>query len=264
MMMETGHFYDFGPFRLDARKHLLLRGGQPMALTPKALETLMLLVESCGRVMEKDELMKKLWPDAFVEEANLAQHISTLRRVLGESPGDHHYIVTVPGHGYQFVAEVRAECGASDDELIVEKRTVSRIIVEEKQSRDEEGQLSLAAGDSRAGFPQLALPPPSSRPRFYSAKLLALAGLVAASALVLGGLSVKYFFQQGPPSPPELRQQQLTSNPVEVPVLGAAVSPDGKYLATIDQTGIFLRIIQTGETHSVPFIKGFTPSLFPL
>jgi len=262
--MESGHFYDFGPFRLDARKHLLLRGRQPVALTPKAFETLTLLVENSGRVLEKDELMKKLWPDSFVEEANLAQNISMLRKALGESPSDHRYIVTVPGRGYQFVAEVREEGDQADDELILEKRTVSRVIVEEKQSGDEGGQSSLAAGGSDAGFPRLALPPYSSRPKFYAAKLLALAGLVAAGALVLGGLSVKYFFRQSPPSPPELRQQQLTSNPVEVPVLGAAVSPDGKYLATLDQTGIFLRIIRTGEPHPVPFPKGFAPSLFPL
>src|SRR5258708_29182355 len=96
-IMETGGLFDFGPFRLDARKHLLLRGGQPVALTPKALETLLLLVQNSQRILEKDELMTKLWPDAFVEEANLAQHVSTLRKVLGESPGDHHYIITVPG-----------------------------------------------------------------------------------------------------------------------------------------------------------------------
>jgi DNA-binding winged helix-turn-helix (wHTH) protein/Tol biopolymer transport system component len=261
--MESGDFYDFGPFRLDARKRLLLRAGQPVALTSKVFETLLQLVENSGRVMEKDELMNKLWPDTVVEEANLAQHISTLRRVLGESPSDHRYIVTVPGRGYRFVAEV-ATAEGDEDELVVEKRTISRVTLEEEQDGGEGEQNSLAAGSPEAGFRRLALPPSSSRPKFYGAKLLAGAGLVAASALVLGGLFVKYFFRQGPPAPRELRQHQLTSNPVEVPVLGAAVSPDGKYLATIDQTGIFLRIIQTGETHSVPFLKGFTPSLFPL
>lgn len=254
--MGSGHFYDFGPFRLDVSKQLLLRGGRPVALTPKALETLLLLVQNSQRVLEKDDLMNKLWPDTVVEEANLAQQVSTLRKVLGESPSDHHYIVTVPGHGYRFVAEVR-RASEDPDELVIEKHTVSRVILEESQGEHN----GPAAGDYEAGLPRLGLAPHFSRPRFYTAKLLALAGLGAVTALVLGGLAVKHF--ESPPSPPELIQQ-LTSNPVEVPVFGAAISPDGKYLATIDQTGIFLRIIRTGETHSVPFLKGFTPSEFPL
>ncbi|HLY63793.1 MAG TPA: winged helix-turn-helix domain-containing protein [Terriglobia bacterium] len=254
--METGQLYDFGPFRLDAQKHLLLRGSQPVVLTPKALETLIVLVENSGRVMEKDELMSKLWPDTIVEEANLAQHISTLRKILGESPGDHTYIITLPGRGYRFVAEVRR---ASDDtdELIVEKRTVSRVILEET-----EGGQEAAVRDPGSDLPQYALSAYPPRSKYYRLKFLALALLGVATAIVLGGLAVKNF-QTSPPRP-EIKHQQLTSNPVEVPVLGAAISSDGKYLATIDQTGIYLRIMKTGETHSVPFLKGFTPSLFPL
>ncbi|HEV2348284.1 MAG TPA: winged helix-turn-helix domain-containing protein [Terriglobia bacterium] len=258
--METGQFYDFGPFRLDAHKHLLLRANQTVALTPKALDTLLLLVENSDRVMEKDELMKTLWPNSFVEEANLAQHISTLRKVLGESPGDHHYIVTVPGRGYQFVAEVRAECEASDDELIVEKRTVSRIIVEENQSRHEEGQPSLAAGSSEASFHRLALPQYSSRLRFSTTKILAGAGVVAAITLALLGLEVELNHRRGPAPSPEPKQQQLTYNSSEVSLMGAAISPDGRFLAYIDRKGIFLRTIQTGETHSVRPPEGFSPS----
>lgn len=99
--------YAFGPFRLDPAQRLLLRDGQPVPLTPKAFDILLALVENRGRVLEKDELMRLVWPDTVVEESNLTQHIFTLRRVLGEGPNDHRYIATVPRHGYRFVAEVR-------------------------------------------------------------------------------------------------------------------------------------------------------------
>lgn len=267
--MESGDFYDFGPFRLDGRKRLLLRDSQPVALTPKALETLLLLVANSQRVLEKDELMKKLWPDAFVEEANLAQNISALRKALGESPSDHHFIVTVPGRGYRFVAEVRkagealyhSVQGEDAEELVVEKRTVSQVIVEEGQSESEAGESALAARGADARSRELRLPPYSSRSPLKGTRLLA---LFAAATLVLGGIVVKLLLRQSPPSLPELSQRQLTSNPIEAPLLGAAISPDGKLLAYIDRTGIFLRTIQTGEVHSVPFIERFTPSLYSL
>jgi len=101
------HIYEFGPFRLNPQKRILLREGEVVALTPKALEILLALVENHGEVLVKEELMQDIWPDTIVEEGNLNRNISTLRKVLGESPNDHHYIVTVPGRGYQFVAEVR-------------------------------------------------------------------------------------------------------------------------------------------------------------
>ena len=98
--------YNFGAFGIAAGKRLLLKNGEPVALTPKAFDTLLYLVENRGRVVSKDELMTAVWPDTVVEENNLNQNISTLRRVLGENPGDNQYIATVPGKGYQFVAEV--------------------------------------------------------------------------------------------------------------------------------------------------------------
>ena len=103
---QTKHFYQFGSHRLDPAKRVLLLEGKPLPLTAKVFDTLLVLVERRGQVVEKDELMKLLWPDSFVEEANLSQNVSILRKVLGESPNDHRYIVTVPGRGYRFVARV--------------------------------------------------------------------------------------------------------------------------------------------------------------
>ena len=99
--------YAFGEFRLDVSKRLLCRGGAPVPLTPKVFDTLLYLVEHPGTALTKDELMSAVWPDTVVEENNLGQNISKLRSVLGESPGDHRWIVTLPGRGYRFVADVK-------------------------------------------------------------------------------------------------------------------------------------------------------------
>jgi DNA-binding winged helix-turn-helix (wHTH) protein/Tfp pilus assembly protein PilF len=105
--LQRKPFYEFGAFRVDPGKRLLLREGQPVPLTAKAFDTLLVLVENQGRVLEKDELMRLVWPDTVVEESNLSQNVFTLRKVLGEQPHEHLYIATVPRRGYQFVAEVR-------------------------------------------------------------------------------------------------------------------------------------------------------------
>src|SRR5580693_1116721 len=103
---QEPHIYAFGNFRLDVSKRLLFRDGEPISLTPKVFDTLVYLVEHNGKVLSKDDLMLAVWPDTVVEENNLGQNISKLRSVLGESPGDHRWIVTLPGRGYRFVADV--------------------------------------------------------------------------------------------------------------------------------------------------------------
>ncbi|MCM3871377.1 MAG: tetratricopeptide repeat protein [Pyrinomonadaceae bacterium] len=106
------HTYEFDDFRLDAVRRLLLRSGEVVPLTPKVLETLLYFVRNRGRVLGKSELMGALWPDAFVEENNLTQSVSSLRRALGEARGENRYVVTVPGQGYRFAAEVRTIASA--------------------------------------------------------------------------------------------------------------------------------------------------------
>jgi Tol biopolymer transport system component/DNA-binding winged helix-turn-helix (wHTH) protein len=99
-------YYRFGPFVLDPASRLLLREEQPVPITTKVFETLVVLVENRGRVVTKDELLLRLWPNTTVEEANLAQNISTLRKALQDNPKDHRYVATIPGRGYSFVAAV--------------------------------------------------------------------------------------------------------------------------------------------------------------
>jgi DNA-binding winged helix-turn-helix (wHTH) protein len=103
MVLQAKQLYEFGQFRLDPQERLLLRDGEPIPLTPKAFDMLLVLVENGGRLLEKEELMRRLWPDSFVEEGNLAQNVSMLRRALGESPEGQKFIETVPRRGYRFI-----------------------------------------------------------------------------------------------------------------------------------------------------------------
>ena len=106
MSEQAKHFYAFGPFRLDSEKRVLVRDGVPVPLAPKVAETLLLLVESAGHLVDKDDLVKRVWPDAFVEEGNLNKNIFVLRKLLGVWDGNREYIETVPKRGYRFVAQV--------------------------------------------------------------------------------------------------------------------------------------------------------------
>ncbi|HEU5459170.1 MAG TPA: winged helix-turn-helix domain-containing protein [Pyrinomonadaceae bacterium] len=113
MSKQIKHFYEFGPFRLDPLKRRLMREGEVVRLTPKALELLLVLIEASGRTVEKDELLEKVWAGTIVEENNLNQNITALRKSLGDSRQDSQYIATIPGVGYRFVAEVKKVDGVT-------------------------------------------------------------------------------------------------------------------------------------------------------
>jgi DNA-binding winged helix-turn-helix (wHTH) protein len=98
--------YRFGPFEVDSGRRLLFQNGQPLAITGKALDLLLFLLEERHRTVDKAELMDRVWPETAVEEGNLTQDISTVRKILGEKAGENRYIATVTGRGYQFVAPV--------------------------------------------------------------------------------------------------------------------------------------------------------------
>ena len=106
MSAETKVLYDFGRFRCDPGEQLLLCDGKPVPLAPKSFEILLALVRSNGHLVTKDELMRKVWPDSFVEEANLTVNVSALRKVLGETHEGQQFIETVPKRGYRFIAKV--------------------------------------------------------------------------------------------------------------------------------------------------------------
>src|SRR5918996_2430095 len=105
MAQPDSHSYEFGRFRLKTAERILLREGELVPLTPKVFDILITLVENRGQVVAKDDLMKRVWPSTYVEEGNLTQNISLLRKALGESPGGVQFIETVPRRGYRFVAD---------------------------------------------------------------------------------------------------------------------------------------------------------------
>ena len=105
MSSLTSNLYEFGEFRLDPQSRVLTRGGTTVSLTPKAFDVLLLLIQKAGKVVTKDELMKAVWPNSFVEESNLTQTIFMVRKALDEA-SDRRYILNVQGQGYRFLVPV--------------------------------------------------------------------------------------------------------------------------------------------------------------
>jgi DNA-binding winged helix-turn-helix (wHTH) protein/TolB-like protein/Flp pilus assembly protein TadD len=144
--------YEFAEFHLDAAKRLLMRSdGEAIPLTPKVFDTLLYLIEHHGVVLDKDELMQAIWPHTVVEENNLNQSISALRRVLGESRGENRFIATVPGRGYRFVADVKA---AAAPEPIEERESVVPAFPSEQRTEKPKGhfQFTFLAGIGIVGL----------------------------------------------------------------------------------------------------------------
>src|SRR6516225_6673729 len=147
--------YGFGPFRLLPGERILRRGDQALPLSPKAFDTLLLLVRHPGHLMSKGELMKALWPDSFVEEVNLANNISLLRKVLRDKPGAGSYIQTVPKVGYRFIPAVTSMWKRSSP---AEGSTAAEAVPAERAIRFIALPFRLVHGDERIDFLGRSLP----------------------------------------------------------------------------------------------------------
>lgn len=167
------HFYDFGPFRLDVANRLLLREGEPLPLTPKAVDTLLALVQHGGDVLRKDDLMKLVWPDQIVEEGNLTQNIYLLRKTLRQESNGQDYIQTVSRRGYRFVGEVRASAERNG----------------EKRQTSDNDDAALPSTQTIAASISPALSPAVSSGRHRSARILACAVIMFAIIAALFYLS---------------------------------------------------------------------------
>ena len=175
--------YEFGEFRLETAERLLLRDGKPISLTPKAFETLLVLVQSSGHAVEKAELMKRVWADAFVEEANLARNIWALRKALGDDDSGHRYIETVPKLGYRFTAPV-TELLDDAGGVLIQRRVRARIVSEEEETSEAPQvptkiQRPIWRTDK---MPALSLP--AARNRRLRNAVLGIAGLAALTVIV--------------------------------------------------------------------------------
>ncbi len=235
MTMDPRVVYEFGPFRMDPDKQVLLRENQPIPVTPKAFETLLVLVRRSRDVVTKEELLKEIWPDSFVEESNLSQNIFMLRKALGDTGESRQYIVTLPGKGYRFAAPVRTV--TQSEVLVAHARARTQIVIEENEAGIEQA-LTL---------PNSALPPKAQHPKtFYY--IAAVIGLLAALAGAL-------FLRRSPPFdvPTSKEWEQLTffTDSAVYP----ALSPDGRMLAFIRGSDSFMG---TGQIY-VKMLSGGEP-----
>ena len=168
---ENRSSYEFGEFRIDRLDRVLTRDGRVVPLTPKVVDLLLMLIENHGHVVGKDRLMSEVWPDTFVEEGNLTQNISLLRKALGEK----QYIQTIPRRGYRFIGDIRL-VQRDDEQVIIHEHTRSRIVI------NEGGTLETSpASTSRATLI------PTSRTTFWSRRNLLLVAS-AALAIIVGGI----------------------------------------------------------------------------
>jgi len=198
-------YFEFDSFQVDVGRRLLLRDGEVVTLAPRVFRLLLALIRHSGTLLTKDDLLKELWPDAVVEENNLTVIISVLRKALGEDPHQHRYIVTVPGRGYSFVAEVREIRDELGEQVKKERVKTGYSVEVEEQSHSGEPDI-LMRGKKRLRLPSSNL------------SHLQLAGrkvpLTALSLMILTA-ALAYFWISTKPKPPE----------AETPVKTLAVLP---------------------------------------
>jgi DNA-binding winged helix-turn-helix (wHTH) protein/Tol biopolymer transport system component len=197
------HCYEFGPFRVDLLTHRLLRNGEVVALQPKAFDMLVVLIQNRGRVVERPVLMKMLWPDSFVEEANLTQYVFTLRKALGEQPNGQPYIETVPRRGYLFAADAREIRDLVEAESGVTARAL------DTESRD----------DTPA-------PAPATLTQVQTAHRLTLTAVVVGALIVAGGWTWLRLKSSRAPTPEYVQLTNYADS-----ATSPALSPDGRMLA---------------------------------
>jgi len=230
------HFYAFDSFVVDAGKSVLSREGQSVPLTPKAFEILLVLVRNPGRVLKKEELLEEVWPDAFVDENNLPRNISSLRKALGEGPAEHKYIVTLPGQGYRFVAEVR--------QLESPNGAPTRALLESVPLEPTKLEPTITVHED-----VVKSEPATRKPRSIS--LLVVCACLALALAISGYFLAQRWLHSSQPTTAQRKLWQLTFEPgLET---DPSWSPDGRFVAyASDQSGNFdIWVRSIGEGNSV-------------
>ncbi|HYY72838.1 MAG TPA: winged helix-turn-helix domain-containing protein [Candidatus Bathyarchaeia archaeon] len=247
--------YSFGEFRLDPSERLLLRSGEPLPLTPKVFDALVLLVENAGHLVEKEEFMNRLWPDTFVGEDTLAQNISLLRKALADGHGGPEWIATVPRRGYRFAWAVRETVGfVKDRENTSGKREprATAQTVSEVHTWDEVKLASthpIHAAQTEAGAQHKEQSQSISARPFFSRVRLIAAAVVTGT---LAGVST-YVLLSPPRVPTVIRTTQITHSG-RVDPWGGMLS-DGSRLYFLEREGDHWNVAQTslagGDTQIV-------------
>src|SRR5436190_14401154 len=234
MQAAPPHVYEFGDFRLDTAKRLLQRlDGTTVPLTPRVFETLLYMVEHHDTVLDKERLMAAVWPDSIVEENNLSQNISTLRRIFGETPGSHSYIVTVPGRGYRFVAQVREQ--TDNDSATVEAEEATG-----PTSPENEAEAVTVNGRQR-------LPGKTG-----GTLAVAVLGVIALTAAFLArGPSVrwpeKYKIAKAPPAPSSGTMTDIVRSIAVLPFENLSGNPENAYFTDGIQEEILMRLANIAD-----------------
>jgi len=187
MSQQARRLYEFGPFRIDTANRLLLRDGKPVALKPKVVDTLLVLIENSGRVLEKDELIQKLWPDSFVEEGNLTQNVYEIRKALDSGEEAESYIETIPRRGYRFAVPVKELPFAGGAVLPVSPGDIAPV--------SENAQAASQRSENESPekpFALSAVAPAASRARFSRPWILICSGLVVGLLAVISYLFSAY------------------------------------------------------------------------
>ena len=258
MIAPTKRFYEFGIFRIDANRRLLLKGDEVVPLTPKAFETLLLLVENSGQLVTKDELMSRLWPDTVVEEGSLTRNVYLLRKALGEERGQHLYIMTVPGQGYRFISDVREISEESLDVRVTERTRTTIVVSEEIENpNDALDQLPLAPGAISSPVLEIQALEAGRADSFIDRikRHRAVIGVAAVAVLaaLIGAIWLYGFGGRGRPdtltAEPYLRMA-LTNLTTSGDVICAALSPDGNYVGyaradSIQQNSLWIMQLAT-------------------
>lgn len=260
MDKKIKYLCEFDNFRLDLLKRLLWRDETPVSLTPKAFETLALLIENKGRVVEKDTFLDEVWKDTFVEEATLAQNISTLRKALRDGENDKAYIETVARRGYKFIGEVR-EVFIDEEVLVMEKNSRTHFVAEREigQSPGDHLDSAAAMGDKPAFNlqPSASLPGRKrirqSRNNLLIKIIIAVIG-AAAIAIIWGAGGTRFFQSRGAVS--KFNRIQMTRLTFSGAIVRAAISPDGKYVALIEKKNDeqSLQVRQTDDSATLEIV----------
>jgi Tol biopolymer transport system component/DNA-binding winged helix-turn-helix (wHTH) protein len=239
--------YRFDEFELDPLKRVLARNGEVVPLTPKRFDILLLLLRNRDRLIDKDELMKEVWQETIVEETNLTHNISVLRKALGERAGEHRFIVTVPGQGYRFVAEVSESHGEG---TIVIERSRSHFVIEEDEE-DEKDRVPDEAATPELRQQTKTLSAASVARKISRRKSVAIAGL---AVLMIGALlaAMVYLYNNRQAATVEPFQKISVSRLTTAgKATSAVISPDGEYLAFVleDHQGqaLWLRHLPTSS-----------------
>ncbi|MET0623881.1 MAG: winged helix-turn-helix domain-containing protein [Pyrinomonadaceae bacterium] len=251
MSTRTLLAFKFDDFYLDADEAGLTFRGQPVPLTPKAFQTLVVLVRNHGRVVEKECFLNEVWPNTFVEETTLAQNILTLRKTLSRFRKDKEFIVTVPRRGYQFVGDVREISGA-EEVIAVEEDAQTDFTTRRRGLHDS----TETSSDRLSRNPRRPLPGNGFSPR----------NALFVSLLAVTAFTVGYFVSVGFEGQPSLaesgfRKFRVDTIVADADVRNSVISPDGKYLALVQvKNGVqslYLRQIENGTCiEIVPRING--------